>query len=358
MVIRTNCRYFKGDVPCEPHKSHGVHCKDCRYFDPVNKKILVMKLGAMGDVMRTTPLLRKIRKIYPGSHISWLTHYPEVVRRNVDNVYAFTLKDILVLLSTSFDVLYNLDKDSEVCALANMIKATAKRGYCLEDGRCAPADDAARHKWLTGLFDDVSKRNTKSYPEEIFEICGFRFENERYLLDMGVETYPNNLKKKKFLIGLNTGCGSRWKSRLWPDEYWVRLAGMLTDSERDAIFLGGPDEDAKNRRMAEATGSAYPGHFSIGTFQSIVGQCDLIVTGVTMALHVAIGLNKKIVLLNNVFNRNEFELYGLGVILEPELDCTCYYSPVCENDCLRLITPEIVAKACNDLLVEGDHGKV
>ena len=46
---------------------------------------------------------------------------------------------------------------------------------------------------------------------------------------------------------------------------------------------------------------------------------------VSMALHVALGLKKKVVLFNNVFNSKEFELYGLGEIVEPEgYDCTDY----------------------------------
>ncbi|PIU40254.1 MAG: glycosyl transferase, partial [Candidatus Omnitrophica bacterium CG07_land_8_20_14_0_80_50_8] len=35
-------------------------------------RILIIKLGAMGDVLRTTPLLPALRKKYPGSKITWL----------------------------------------------------------------------------------------------------------------------------------------------------------------------------------------------------------------------------------------------------------------------------------------------
>ena len=36
---------------------------------------------------------------------------------------------------------------------------------------------------------------------------------------------------------------------------------------------------------------------------------DLVVTAVTMAMHIALGLGKKLVLFNNIFNPHEFELY-------------------------------------------------
>jgi heptosyltransferase-2 len=38
-----------------------------------------------------------------------------------------------------------------------------------------PANQRAMHKYLTGLFDDVNKANTKNYLQEIFEICGMNF---------------------------------------------------------------------------------------------------------------------------------------------------------------------------------------
>ena len=53
--LKFDCRHFKGDVPCKPHKEHGVHCvdehgQDCGYFDRTTKKILIIKLGAIGDI--------------------------------------------------------------------------------------------------------------------------------------------------------------------------------------------------------------------------------------------------------------------------------------------------------------------
>jgi heptosyltransferase-2 len=69
-----------------------------------------------------------------------------------------------------------------------------------------------------------------------------------------------------------------------------------------------------------------------------------------MALHIALGLTKEIVLFNNTVNRHEFELYGLGEILEPEFECPCYYSPVCPNNCMQYIYPDRVFQTCQRLL--------
>jgi heptosyltransferase-2 len=71
---------------------------------------------------------------------------------------------------------------------------------------------------------------------------------------------------------------------------------------------------------------------------------------------VAIGLKKRIVLLNNIFNRNEFELYGLGEIIEPNVDCLGCYKSSCEEECMRRISPDTVLEVCERLLSKNTHG--
>jgi heptosyltransferase-2 len=350
MIIHTDCRFFKGDIPCKPHKDKGVHCEGCMYYKPFKEKILIIKLGAIGDVIRTTPLLRKLRQVYPEAEISWLTNHPEIITAHVDRIYALDLKDTLTLLATPFDFLYNLDKDKEACSLTSLIQAKVKKGFFLKDGRCSPIDAAAYQKWLTGLFDDISRLNSKSYPEEIFEICGFDYDKEKYVLEMiDVDSFKG-LKTKDYLIGLNTGCGNRWNTRIWPEEYWIELAKKLNSNSTNVILLGGPQEDEKNKRIAQASGSLYLGHFPLKRFVSLIGQCDLVVTGVTMALHIALALKRKVVLLNNIFNRNEFELYNLGLIVEPHVDCLGCYKTACEKDCMNLIKPSRIIETCGHLL--------
>ena len=74
------------------------------------------------------------------------------------------------------------------------------------------------------------------------------------------------------------------------------------------------------------------------------------VTAVTMAMHIATGLRKKLVVFNNIFNKHEFELYGRGAILEPEFDCPCYYSPVCPNNCMQYLRVDAVFDQIRELL--------
>lgn len=355
-ALKTDCRWFRGDIPCQPHKQKGCHCTEvdgstCAYYLPQSGNTLIIKLGALGDVIRTTPLLRKLQEVTPQRRVWWLTLSPEVVPDVVDVVLPFTLQSVVSLQAVHFDQLINLDKDREACALASILRADQKQGFTLVNGKPIPINAQALPKYLTGIFDDVSRENTRSYADEIFDIAGFTFRGEEYILDnFARDGYTWKLSSKKPIVGLNTGCGGRWVSRLWPEQYWITLAKRLKHAGYIPLLLGGEQEHKKNLRIAKRSGARYFGHFPLRQFINLVDQCDLVVTAVTMAMHIATGLRKKLVVFNNTFNKHEFELYGRGAILEPEFDCPCYYSPVCPNNCMQYLRVDAVFDQIRELL--------
>jgi heptosyltransferase-2 len=344
MIVHYDCRYYKGHIPCKYHKQEGVHCEDCTHFDQIVERILIIKLGALGDVIRTTPLLQALKTGYPRSKIFWLTHSPDFLPSSVDTKLALDLENLIYLEQVPFDICINLDKDVEACALTQRVHAKKKFGFILKDGVPGPVNELAEHKLFTGLFDDVGQRNTKSYLEEIFEICGYDFKGEKYDIAFDEHAYQWSLPDGGATVGLNTGCGRRWLTRLWPEKYWAELAVKLREKGYRVLLLGGPDEHELNLRIQSVSDALYPGTFPLQQFVSLVNQCDLVVTTVTMALHAAIALEKRIVLLNNIFNRHEFELYGLGTILEPP-DCSCYFAQSCDKGCMEDLTVEEVLNA-------------
>jgi len=59
------------------------------------------------------------------------------------------------------------------------------------------------------------------------------------------ESIKEKAKGKK-IVGLNTGCGPRWNTRLWPDAYWMELIGQLQKAGYYPVALGGTAEDVAN----------------------------------------------------------------------------------------------------------------
>ncbi|MES2618069.1 MAG: glycosyltransferase family 9 protein, partial [Bacteroidota bacterium] len=325
---KSDCLFLKGDIPCNPHKQYGYHCGDCPAYTPVSKRILIIKLGAIGDVIRTTPLVSRYKTLYPNCKITWVTMTPAILPKGqIDEILKFDYASALYLQHAEYDIAINLDKEKEASALLLTVKATEKYGYVLKDNISQPVNALANHKYHTGLFDDVSKANTLNYCQEIFQMCNMAYEGEPYLLDNHADKnfqWPQ-IDKTKTVIGLNTGCGDRWTTRLWPIAYFAELAKKLMADGHEVLLLGGEQEDARNKEIQQLSGAKYLGFFSLPQFINLIDQCHLIVTQVTMGMHLTLGLQKKIVLMNNIFNPNEFDLFGNGEIVGPDKACQCFY---------------------------------
>ena len=160
------------------------------------------------------------------------------------------------------------------------------------------------------------------------------------------------LSNGKIIIGLNTGCGPRWNTRLWSDEKWIETARSLQEKGYFPVFLGGELEHGKNERISAASNAYYPGHFSLEEFIAITNCCDVIVTQVTMMMHIATALKKKMVLMNTIFNPFEFELYGRGILVGPPSPCQCYFGNSCQFDapCMLSIDSSVVVDAMEKVL--------
>jgi ADP-heptose:LPS heptosyltransferase len=347
MKINIRCRFFQGDKPCVFYKKEGSLCT-CGHFESIGLRILIIKARGIGDVIRTTPLLERLKKDYPVSHISWLTESPDILPETVDEPIKFDNKNTPKVICQKYDLLLNFDTDYDSCAVASVVNAKVKKGFILKNGKCAPANKNATAKFMLGLNDELSRGSHQSYPEQIFNIAGFKFNKERYRMSFSFD-------KNKKLIGLNTCCGDRWRTRLWSEERWIELARLLKNNNYEVLLLGGDNsEHGRNIRISRYSGALYFGFLPLKSFITLMGFCDVIVTSVTMAMHVAIALGKKIVVLNNVFNKNEFELYGLGTVLEPNVNCLGCYKDRCKKQCMDLINPQDVV---NSIIAFSRQGK-
>ena len=383
--VKYNCKHFEGDIPCKPNKLHNVQCNNCSHYEQdINAiiqlntkeetlqeiykicnfsnsktneektntetqktKILFIKLGAIGDVIRTTPLLEKYKDKYGDCHFTWITHSPQVVpKTEVDLILKWNEASVSYVSNQEFDIAINLDKDKEACMLLSLTDSTEKFGFTWKNGHLNIATDNAEHKLITGLFDHISKTNTKNYLEEIFEICHFDFNGEEYMINLNQKLSDDwkvklrKLANGKTIIGLNTGCGLRWKTRLWPSEYWVELIKNLEQQGYFCLLMGGPEEDEMNKFYESGTNATYLGTFSLEEFISITNNTDIIVTPVSMMMHIALALKKQLMLFHNIFNVHEFELYGRGIIIEPTSGCDCYFGNSCsrEKSCMKDIS--------------------
>lgn len=356
--LKTDCLHYRGDRPCEPHSRRGATCQ-CDEYLAVQRRGVIVKLGAAGDVLRTTPLLRAVQKHLPRTRLLFVTHSPELIPVEAAEAVHPTAPVLQRLRSAEWDFCWNLDKDMDACAIADAVQTKSRKGYGLREGVPFPVDEAAWHKFATGVDDSYSKANTLSYVQEIFDIVGLPFAGEEYWLNPptaeDIQT-ADSLFPGNDWIGLNTGAGHRWPTRLWPAEHWLRLIAKLQREGLKPLILGGPEEKELNERLSRETNCKTSGIRSLGVFNALIHKCRVVVTSVTQAMHLTIAARKPLLLFNNIFNRHEFELYGRGRIIEPEQACGCFYSPTCLSgrNCMKEISPETVSQAILELLRKAD----
>jgi heptosyltransferase-2 len=367
-TVHLDCRHFRGDRPCAPHKAHGVLCRDCPYFSPWGERILIVKLDAPGDVLRSTCILPELKKAHPDSCIIWLTRPAALplLEGNpfLDEVVGWDDGLALRLAVERFDLVLSLDSGHDGARAGSLAVAVQKRGFgCNADGKVVPLNAEAEEWFLMGVFDPLKKANRKSYPQILHEICRLPWSGARPVLHLteaekafAARFVAERLTGRGPVIGLFTGAGRRWRGKAWSEAGFAGLIEQLLREETgQVLLLGGPDEAERNQRLLRQ----FPDRIVDGgcdntlrQFAALVGLCDLLVTADTLALHVAAALAKKFAALVGPTSAAEIELYASGVIVEPDEECRCYYQPVCLHppSCLERLPAEKVMQALRGLL--------
>lgn len=371
--VKTDCFHFLGEKPCKPHKDEGVKCCSCPYYKPIRFKILIIKLGAQGDVLRTTSILPLLAKKYKDPYITWVTEgiSVDLLKNNpyIHSILEYGIQAFVHLQVEKFHLAINLDVTKEASALCTIVKAEEKLGYGLSpEGYICPLNPEAQ-KWLEmGLWDDVKRANTQSYQELMCEIIGIKnsklktqnlklkLEPILQLTEDEIEfgrkfARKNGIKEGIPLIGVNTGGSSRWPLKRWTLEGFLGLIDLIShEMEAPVILLGGPKEAKINSKLK----TLYDGGCknSLREFASLINLCDLIVTGDSLALHMAVALKKKVVALFGPTSSTEIDLFGRGRKIVPNMDCVGCYRSDCRKrpNCMESIAPIEVFGAIKELL--------
>jgi len=359
-----DCRYFLGDRPCKFKRT----CKQCSQYSPMGKRILIIKLAAIGDVLRTTPLISGLKRKYPQSHITWVVDkeaFP-LLKNNpfIDRVLSFDFSSLLPLEMETFDLVIGLEKDPAGAALASKVRARDRKGFGLgPEGNVLPFNPASEYSFFLGLSDDLKfRQNQKTYPELIFEAAELNYQRDEYLFFLAAEdiafarTFARKvgLNEGKPVVGLNTGAGDVFANKAWTGAGFLHLIELLGEKgEIATLLLGGPRERRQNqdilRRVKGKVIDAGCDN-SLGQFAALINLCEVVVTGDTTALHMAIGLKKKVVALFGPTCAQEIELYGQGKKIISPLPCVPCYRRSCDisPNCMEAIPAGEVMKAIRD----------
>lgn len=376
-LFAPDCRLYRGDKPC----LHNRVCRGCSHYQPFAQRVCVIKLGALGDVVRTLCILPELRRRYPAAQITWVS-LPNGVRMlrgqpGIDRLLTFDAVNAQVLMQERFDLLISLDKEPEPCALAMAIRADAKLGVGLSPfGTPVPLNPQAHDFFALGLSDELKFRdNTHSYPRLVYEALGWTYSGQRYALSVNPQESARVRDRlaaggwdpARLTLGVNVGAGKVFANKMWPPDHVARTIALLRREQPDLQFLllGGPDERPAVNAILDALGGpgADPGLIDPGTdhreeaFVALVDACDALLSGDTMAMHVAIAREKSVVAFFGPTCEQEIDLFGEGEKLIAQVACGPCYKRVCDHDnaCLSAITPRQAADAIARVLDRRRH---
>jgi len=372
MDIRMDCRHFVGERPCRYHKSEGVRCASCVHYEPIDTRILVILLGHLGAVLRATSILPGLRAKYPHGHMTWVTDASALAflqnQPMLDRPLAFDAAALALVQAEEFDLVANLDLAPEATALATLAKGKKKVGYGrAHDGSIVAYNEPARELLSLSYDDELKRANKRTFQEMVFsilEIEPHKFEIQLHLSDEDMafgEAFANlhRLDGNVPVVGLNIGGARHWPNKRWPTERFGELAERLRERMgARCVLLYGRDDESAAQGLLEAEGAAEiidgRGDNSLTQFAAIIGLCDLVVTGDTMALHMALGLKKNVVALFGPTSADEVEMYDRGAKLKPDIECVCCYRRDCtvRPTCMERIDVDTVFEACATLLRE------
>ena len=260
--------------------------------------VLIIKLNATGDVVRTTALL-------PGWAVglTWLTAAPngDLLAGACESIRVLEWKDRGRALDREYDLVLNLEDDRDVAAFATGIRCLRLFGaYLSETGEVVYSEDS-RHWFDLSLIssfgrvqaDRLKLLNRRSYQELIFEGLGRKFSGERYVLPPAAATS---------LVGdvaIAPVAGPVWPMKGWA--FYDRLKLEL-----------------------EATGlrvNVLPRRASLLEHMGDVSNHRCLVSGDSLPMHLALGTGTPCVTLFNCTSPWEIHDYGLQTkLVSPVLE--------------------------------------
>jgi lipopolysaccharide heptosyltransferase II len=309
--------------------------------------ILIVKLGALGDVVNTLPLAIRLKKHF-SSRIHWVveplslplvSRHPQVdrtilldraaLRRSLPRV-------VSQIREQRFDMVLDLQRIAKSALLCMAASADRRLGF-----------DAARCKEMTWLmpFERIAPSDPGRHMVEQY------MDFARHL---GVDPLPVewNLPQGDPLPAglpgdyLVLNIGATKPANRWSAEGFARLAGLVAQTHRMPCVLTGSGQDKlMARQIASLAGEHVVdlvGRTTIPQLIGVLSGAAAVVSCDTGPMHLAVALGKEVIALFGPADPKRTGPYR-GRVVRASLPCMPCNRRRCENPlCMEAITPREV----------------
>lgn len=326
-------------------------------------RILLIHLGALGAVMRSTALLPAIRRKFPNCHITWATSKPadQLLKNNplIDRIFTTENSDLLGLSALEFDIALCVDKSLEAAGVLKRTYADFIYGFAVvpATGAIVPATPAAEELWEIGLNDYKKfKENQKPESQLNAEALELPYNRDAYSVSFTAAEKSEIANRKatfskggKIVVGLNTGCaGVIPYKKLTVETHRKLIARLLEYDNVSIVLLGGKEDTDRNQRIGYGYNVIQsPTENGLRDGLMSVAACDVIVTGDSLGMHMSIALGKWTVAWFGPTCAQEIDLYDRGVKILSQVSCSPCWKRTCNKPqmCYDMVSLEQIEEA-------------
>ncbi|MEI8390323.1 MAG: glycosyltransferase family 9 protein [bacterium] len=310
------------------------------------KKILILRFGAIGDVVHTTALFRSLKKYDSEIKIHYATFkIPAVLIQNDPD-----LKKVWIVEGKTYKHLVNLAKElrkEKFDVFINLQPSIKTNIFSLILG----AKKTVAYKKTFKLH---AVENFWKTAKPVFKDIILDKEIKIYLPEEASKKIQSLIKTDNKLIGFNMGVSSVRQGRKWPLEYWSELAASLVAKYNCQIVLTGSDEDAEEANILENLSpniTSFCGKLSLIESAALMQRCNIFISGDTGPLHIATAIGTFTIGLYGAAPISRTGPYGnQSFALKSDLKCIPCNRRKCKfqetgnqyNPCMLNIKPEMI----------------
>lgn len=262
-------------------------------------RILIIHTAFIGDIVLSTPLIKKIKDTYPDSDITYVTTPSgEAILKNnphLNNIIVYDKRGEHKGISgvwqlgkrlryENFNMVITPHRYLRSSILSWLSRSPIRKGYDIAFGSCLFTEkikyDRTKHE-VEKLLSFVAPENKKRYEIELYP--GEKEEMK------GDNLWKENLLEDKKVVVLAPG--SKWFTKQWPVEYFNKLAKSLKKlSNVRLIVVGGKDEI--NLPIEKENIIDMRGKTSLLELADILSRADVVVTNDSSPIHIASAFKK------------------------------------------------------------------
>lgn len=357
-------------------------------YQKPSKRILVYRVGELGDTLISLPALWAIRAYFPNGHLAllsnvdyksnnvgaqqvlppgglideWLSYPSTDLKTDPLNLIPLLVRlrrlafDTLVYLAPRIRKPEAIRRDLLFFRLAGIRNVIGHLGFEPLPGKNGKgtlpkveheADHLLRRLSLSGV--PTPPGGTARIDLDLTEA---EVKHGHTWLADHVTGYPD----KVMLVGF--GPGSKWPSKIWPEEKFAALGRKLIGETQAVPVVFGAREDAPlARRMIQAWGRGVnaAGELTVREAAAALSRCALYVGNDTGTMHLAAAVEIPCVAIMAAIDwPGHWSPYGSGhIVLRRDVECEGCLLKVCFAEgmrCLREIEVEEVFSACKQVL--------